>query len=167
MVNFQQELWHGDCLELMADIPDESVDLILTDLPYGQTKNKWDNIIPLDHIWSHYERIIKQNGAILLHAQGIFAAKLILSNEKLYRYDWVWEKTSPTGFLNAKKMPLRCHEQILVFYKKLPTYNPQKTKGHPRKVSTIKYKRKSKKPQIIMNIICIHMTVLNDIQEAC
>lgn len=135
----------GDCLELMADIESQSIDLILCDLPYGVTKNKWDSMLPLDQLWRHYERIIKPNGAILLHGQDKFSARLMLSNERLHRYNLIWEKTSPTGHLNAKKMPLRSHEDILVFYKNLPTYNPQKTTGHERKVSTASHKRNSKK----------------------
>lgn len=135
----------GDCLELMNDIPDESVDMILCDLPYGVTKNKWDSVVNLTRLWLQYERIIKHNGAIILTGQDKFSARLMLSNERLHRYNLIWEKTSPTGHLNAKKMPLRSHEDILVFYKSLPTYNPQKTTGHERKVSTATHKRNSKK----------------------
>lgn len=135
----------GDCLEVMKLIPNASVDMILCDLPYGVTKNKWDSVIDLRTLWAEYERIIKESGAIVLFGQDKFSAKLMLSNEKLHRYNLIWEKTTPTGFLNAKKMPLRSHEDILVFYKKLPTYNPQKTTGHKRKVSTAQHKRGSKK----------------------
>lgn len=135
----------GDCLELMNDIPDESVDMVLCDLPYGVTKNKWDSVINLTRLWLQYERVIKPNGAIILTGQDKFSARLMLSNERLHRYNLIWEKTSPTGHLNAKKMPLRNHEDILVFYKNLPTYNPQKTTGHERKVSTAAHKRNSKK----------------------
>lgn len=134
----------GDCLKLMKGIPDKGIDLILADLPYGVTKNKFDTIINPVLLWKQYERIIKDNGAILLFGQGIFSAKMILSNEKLYKYTLIWEKTHATGFLNAKRMPLRNHEDILVFYKKLPVYNPQKTVGHTRKVSTDHHKRNSK-----------------------
>ena len=119
------ELWHGDCLELMKDIPDKSIDMILCDLPYGTTQNKWDSCIDLDLLWKQYERIIKDNGAILLFAQTPFDKVLGVSNLKLLKYEWIYIKTKPTGFLNAKKMPLKKHENILVFYKKLPTYNPQ------------------------------------------
>ncbi len=139
------ESYFGDCLEQMKCINDGSIDMILCDLPYGVTKNKWDSIIPLDKLWEQYERIIKDNGAIVLFGQDKFTARLMLSNEKLHRYNLIWEKTTPTGHLNAKKMPLRSHEDILVFYKKLPTYNPQKTTGHNRKVSTAHHKRNSKK----------------------
>ena len=132
-----------DCLEGMKAIPTGSVDLILTDLPYGTTKNKWDNVIPFDALWTAYERIIKEHGAIILFGSGRFTAELMLSNTKLWRYNLIWEKTTPTGFLNAKKMPLRCHEDILVFYKGLPTYNPCMTLGK-RKVATAKHKRNSK-----------------------
>lgn len=123
----------GDCLELMKDIPDGSVDMILADLPYGTTQNKWDSIIPLDELWLQYGRIIKDNGAIVLTAQTPFDKVLGVSNLKLLRYEWIWRKNRGTGFMNAKKNPLKAHENILVFYKKLPTYNPQMTKGKPYK----------------------------------
>jgi DNA modification methylase/DNA-binding XRE family transcriptional regulator len=119
----------GDCLEVMQYIPDKSVDMILCDLPYGTTQNKWDSVIDLQKLWNEYERIIKDNGAIVLTSQGIFTAKLILSNENLFKYKITWIKSKPTNFLNAKKQPLRKHEDICVFYKKQPTYNPQMTKG--------------------------------------
>ena len=121
----KQEIWHGDCLELMKDIPDKSIDMILCDLPYGTTQNKWDSIIPLDLLWEHYERIIKDNGCIALFSQTPFDKVLGNSNLKLLKYEWIWQKSKPTGHLNSKKMPLKEHENILVFYKKLPTYNPQ------------------------------------------
>lgn len=119
------QLIHGDCLEVMKTLPGKSVDLILTDLPYGTTQNKWDSIIPLDSLWSQYERIIKDNGAIVLHSAQPFTSILISSNLKLFKYVWVWEKSIKTNFLNAKKQPLRQHEDICVFYKKQPIYNPQ------------------------------------------
>lgn len=123
------DLRQGDCLEIMKDIPDKSIDLILCDLPYGTTRNKWDSVIPIDKLWEQYERIIKQNGAIVLFSQMPFSAELVHSNLKLFKYEWIWQKDNGTGFLNAKKMPLKIHENILVFYKKLPIYNPQMRKG--------------------------------------
>ena len=123
------DLRQGDCLELLKDIPDESIDLILCDLPYGTTRNKWDSVIDLKELWKCYERIIKDNGAIILFSQMPFTAELVHSNLKLFRYEWIWQKDNGTGFLNAKKMPLKIHENILVFYKKLPTYNPQMRTG--------------------------------------
>jgi DNA modification methylase len=123
------QLLHGDCLELMKDIPDKSIDMILCDLPYGTTRNKWDSVIPFDKLWEQYERIIKDNGAIVLFSQMPFTAKLICSNLKLFKYEWIWEKDNSTGFLNAKKMPLKIHENICVFYKSPPCYNPQMRKG--------------------------------------
>lgn len=123
------DLRQGDCLEVMKEIPDKSIDLILCDLPYGTTRNKWDSIIPLDKLWKQYERIIKDNGAICLFAQSPFDKVLGCSNLKLLRYEWIWEKDNGTGFLNAKKMPLKIHENILVFYKKPPCYNPQMRTG--------------------------------------
>lgn len=122
-------LLQGDCLELMKQVPDKSIDLILCDLPYGITQNKWDTVIPFDKLWAQYKRIIKDNGAILLFSQMPFGANLIMSNPKMFRYEWIWEKENSTGFLNAKKMPLKKHENILVFYKHLPTYNPQMREG--------------------------------------
>lgn len=123
MENYQ--LINGDCLEEMKNISDKSIDMILCDLPYGTTKNKWDCIIPFDKLWGQYNRVIKDNGAIVLFGNGIFTAELIISNKKMWRYNLVWDKVLPSGFLNAKKMPMRNHEDVCVFYKKLPTYNPQ------------------------------------------
>lgn len=119
------KIHHGDCLELMKDIPDKSIDMILCDLPYGTTACKWDTIIPLDKLWEQYERIIKEDGAIVLTASQPFTTTLINSNIKLFRYCWYWNKTYSVGFMNANKMPLRNVEEVVVFYKKLPTYNPQ------------------------------------------
>lgn len=124
-------IYNEDCLEGMKRIPDKSVDMILCDLPYGTTRNKWDSIIPLEPLWEQYERIIKDNGAIILTAQTPFDKVLGASNLKLLRYEWIWEKDNATGHLNARKMPMKKHENILVFYKKLPTYNPQFTAGKP------------------------------------
>lgn len=122
----------GDCLERMKEIPDGSVDMILADLPYGMTaRNEWDKKIPLPPLWGQYERIIKGNGAIVLFSQMPFGAELIQSNRKMFRYEWIYQKTLPGGFLNAKRMPLRVHENVLVFYNSLPTFNPQKTTGEP------------------------------------
>ncbi|SER87634.1 site-specific DNA-methyltransferase (adenine-specific) [Psychrobacillus sp. OK032] len=125
------EVHEGDCLTLMKRIDDGSVDMVLCDLPYGTTRNKWDSIIPLDELWAEYERIIKDNGAIVLTAQTPFDKVLGVSNLKLLKYEWVWVKQKGTGHLNAKKMPMKNHENILVFYKKPPLYNPQFTEGEP------------------------------------
>ena len=125
------KLLRGDCLELMKDIPDKSVDLILCDLPYGTTACKWDEIIPFEPLWEQYERVIKDNGAIVLTASQPFTSTLIMSNIKLFRYTWVWEKSKATGFLNAKKRPLVAHEDITVFSKKPTTYNPQFSTKEP------------------------------------
>ena len=118
-------LYNGDCLEVMKSIPDKKVDMILCDLPYGTTRNKWDSVISLDLIWEHYNRIIKDNGCIALFAQTPFDKVLGCSNLKMLKYEWIWEKNKATGFLNSKKMPLKSHENILIFYKNLPLYNPQ------------------------------------------
>ena len=125
------KIYNMDCVEGMKYIDDKSIDMILCDLPYGTTRNKWDSIIPLEPLWEQYKRIIKDNGAIVLTAQTPFDKVLGASNLDMLKYEWIWEKTESTGFLNAKKMPLKKHENILVFYKKLPTYNPQFTKGTP------------------------------------
>lgn len=119
------KIYNEDCLEGMKRIPDGSVDMILCDLPYGTTRNKWDSVLPFDKLWEQYERIIKDNGAIVLSAQTPFDKVLGASNLKLLRYEWIWEKTQGTGHLNANRMPLKNHENILVFYKNLPVYNPQ------------------------------------------
>ncbi|MCC5467636.1 DNA-methyltransferase [Pelosinus baikalensis] len=121
----------GDCLELMKEINDKSIDMILCDLPYGTTACKWDHVIPFIPLWEQYNRIIKDHGAILLFSQQPFTTDLINSNRKFFRYELIWEKSKAVGFLNANKMPLRCHEVVLVFYRKLPTYNPQFIQGKP------------------------------------
>lgn len=128
-------IYNLDCLEGMKDIPDNFVDAIICDLPYGTTRNSWDSIIPFDALWNHYRRIIKNNGIIILFGQGMFTAKLMMSNPTWWRYNLIWNKTQPSGFLNARRMPLRAHEDICVFYKRLPSYNPIMTKGE-RKVSS-------------------------------
>ena len=125
------ELYNVDCLIGMKNIPDKSIDLILCDLPFGTTSCSWDTIIPFDKLWSQYNRIIKDNGAIILFGQQPFTSALIMSNPKLFRYEIIYEKANSTGFLNANKMPLKAHENICVFYKKLPTYNPQFSEGKP------------------------------------
>ena len=173
------KLYNGDCLEVMKEIPSKSVDMILCDLPYQVTKNKWDIIIPMNDyviindevlekdkfylqqfmkgltkkeidkawkenkqegLWSYYNRIIKDNGVILLFGQDIFSAQLINSNLKMYKYKWFWKKDRPSGFLNAKKMPLKDVDEILVFYKKCPIYNPQFWEGIPLHGMGTKYK---------------------------
>ena len=123
------ELLQGDCLELMKDIPDGSIDMILCDLPYGTTRNKWDSVIPLEPLWEQYRRVIKENGAIVLFSQQPFTSTLVSSNPQWFRYEWIWQKDQGTGFLNAKRMPLKVHENVLVFYGKSPLYNPQMRKG--------------------------------------
>jgi len=145
MIN-KQELWLGDCLELMDNIPDKSVDMVLCDLPYGTTKCKWDVIIPFKNLWENYNRIIKPNGNIILFGTGLFAFKLAISNEKLYRYDIIWKKSKCGSPLTAKYMPLKKHELILVFGNSAAKYNPQMTEGlpykrkwTPNKINNMKY----------------------------
>lgn len=122
---------NADCLEAMKDIPDGSVDAIITDLPYGTTRNQWDSVIPLDKLWAEYLRITKPNAAIVLFSQQPFTSVLVMSNPQMFRYEWIWQKEMGTGFLNAKKMPLKDHENVMVFYRDLPTYNPQMKQGEP------------------------------------
>lgn len=128
---FLNNVIQGDTLEEMAKIPDGTVDMLLVDLPYGTTQNNWDSVIPLDKLWKEYNRIVKENGAMIFTASGLFTATLMLSNAKNYKYKYVWEKSKSTNFLNAKKQPLRKHEDVLVFYRKQPQYNPQMTRGEP------------------------------------
>lgn len=130
------KLYRGDCLDMMKKIPDSSVDCIICDLPYGTTRNRWDTIIPFRPLWVEYERVSKDNAAIILFGSGMFTADLMQSNRQMWRYNIIWKKSTPTGFLNANKMPLRAHEDILVFYKTLPVYHPQMTHNHSRKTSS-------------------------------
>jgi len=139
------KLEKGDCLNLMKNISEHSIDMILCDLPYGVTKNKWDCIIPFEELWKEYKRIIKDNGVICLFAQGKFCIDLINSNKEMFRYDLIWDKMLPTGFLNANRQPLRKHEQIIIFYKKQPIYNPQFSVGKPLHGKGNKYKEKESK----------------------
>lgn len=123
------QLHNGDCLEIMKGIKDGSVDMILCDLPYGMTRNKWDCVIPLDKLWEQYHRITKPNSAIVLHCMQPFSSNLIMSNVKEFKYMWYWDKHLKTGFLNSKIQPLRQMEEIAVFYRKQCKFNPPKEKG--------------------------------------
>ena len=127
------QLRKGDCLELMGNIPDKSIDAIIADLPYGTTACKWDSVIPFEPLWEQYKRIIKDNGAIVLFGSQPFTSALVMSNPKWFKYEWIWNKNKATGHLLAKKQPLRLKEDICIFYKKQPTYNPQMEKGEPYK----------------------------------
>lgn len=138
-------LYNADCFDILPLIPNKSIDMILCDLPYGVTQNDLDVRLPFDKLWQQYERVIKDNGAIILFGQGLFFVDLVNSNRKLYRYDLVWDKQLTSGFLNANRMPLRCHENIAVFYKKLPTYNPQFTEGKPLHSKGTSYQHKEHK----------------------
>lgn len=127
----ESQVLHGDCFEVMKDIPDASVDMILCDLPYGTSKCKWDVLVPFEPLWEQYRRVIKMNGAMVFTASQPFTSVLITSNLKDYRYNWVWEKSKATGYLNSKKLPMKAHEDICVFYQKPPIYNPQKWQSTP------------------------------------
>lgn len=129
------KLYHADCFEIFPEIPTGSVDAIICDLPYGTTHCTWDSVLPLNALWEAYKRIIKPTGAILLFGSEPFSSMLRMSNLAWFKYDWIWDKVQASGFLNAKKQPMRVHETISVFYKKQCTYNPIMTTGHQRKVS--------------------------------
>lgn len=131
MEYLEGHLYKGDCLEIMAQLPDASVDMILCDLPYGTTQNKWDSIIPFEALWKEYRRLIKPKGVIALTSQGVFTARLILSNVEWFRYKFVWVKSKPTNFLNARRQPLRQHEDICIFYGSQPNYRPVMSQGEP------------------------------------
>lgn len=121
----------GDCIDVMSHLPDGCIDMVLCDLPYGTTQNKWDSIVPLNQLWTEYKRVVKLDGAIVLTSQGLFTGVLIMSQPQMFKYKWVWEKSKATNFLNAKKQPLRKHEDVCVFYRKMPVYNPQMMEGEP------------------------------------
>lgn len=125
----------GDCLESMLSLKDQSIDLILCDLPYGTTQCAWDSIIPLDRLWEQYSRLIKPKGVIALTAMQPFTSLLVASNLQMFRYEWIWEKGNASGFLNANKQPMRAHESVLIFYKEQPTYNPQMVHDQPRRTA--------------------------------
>lgn len=124
------QLMQGNCLEIMKNIPNNSVDMVLCDLPYGVTNNQADVVIPFEPLWNQYNRVCKDNACIALFAQGLFYIDLVNSNRDNFRYDLVWDKLMSSGFLNANRMPLRQHEQVAIFYRNLPTYNPQFYKGN-------------------------------------
>lgn len=129
------ELLHGDCLDLLPSLADGSIDMVLADPPYGTTQCKWDSIIDLQAMWRELERVCKPNAAIVMTAAQPFTAQLVCSNMGMFKYEIIWEKGNATGFLNAKKQPLRAHESVLVFYRQQPTYHPQMTSGHARKTA--------------------------------
>jgi site-specific DNA-methyltransferase (adenine-specific) len=135
------KLYNGDCFLALPSIKDGSIDAIICDLPYGTTKCKWDSKLDIEDLWKHYKRILKPKGVVVLFAQTPFDKVLGCSNLEWLKYEWIWEKTAATGHLNAKKMPMKAHENILIFYNLPPTYNPQKTQGHERKVSKADHKR--------------------------
>ena len=128
-------LLHGDCLDLLPTLDAASVDLILADLPYGTTACKWDSVLPLDVLWREYRRVLTPRGAVVLTASQPFTSTLVQSNPRWFRYSWIWEKSTGTGFLNVKRQPIKCHEDVLVFYRQTPTYNPQMQPAKLRKVN--------------------------------
>ena len=124
-------IYNGDCIEGMKILPDNSVDMVLTDPPYGTTCNKWDTVVDMDAFWKEIKRVTKKNSAILIFTQMPFTVKVVMSNPKMFRYEWICEKANATGFLNARRMPMKCHENVLVFYGKLPVYHPIMEHGKP------------------------------------
>mgnify|MGYP003440580027 FL=1 len=134
IINWIDTIHNADCFDVMPEIQKGKVDLILADLPYGTTACKWDSILPFKDMWIEFERLIKPNGVIVLTASQPFTSALVMSNPKMFKYEWIWEKNRGTGFLTAKKIPLKIHENILVFYNKQPTYNPQKTMADENKI---------------------------------
>ena len=142
------KLYNNDCIEAMKGIPDGSISLVLTDPPYGTTACKWDSVIPFEPMWKELKRITRPNSAIVMTAAQPFTSSLIMSNIKMFKYTWVWNKVLPRGHLNAKKMPLRIFEDIVVFYSKPCTYNPQKTTGHKRKIAKTKYNKEGDGSQV-------------------
>ncbi len=126
----KNDIFNDNCFNIMPLIKDKSIDAIIADLPYGRTNCSWDSILDLGKLWDEYKRIIKPNGVVILFAQTPFDKVLGVSNLEWLKYEWIWEKTQATGHFNSKKMPMKAHENILIFYDKLPTYNPQKTQGH-------------------------------------
>lgn len=126
----QHTLYNDDCLTVLATLPNACVDMVFCDLPYGTTNNPWDSVVPLDELWKQLNRVCKENAAVVLTAQTPFDKILGASNLANLRYEWIWHKNKATGHLNAKKMPMKAHENVLVFYRRLPTFNPQKTTGH-------------------------------------
>jgi DNA modification methylase len=143
-------LFNGDCLEILETLSDKSIDMVFCDLPYGTTRNSWDSLIDLDKLWNQYNRVVKDNGAVVLTAANPFDKVLAMSNLKYFKYDWIWEKNKGTGHLNAKKLPLKAHEYVLVFYKKMPTYNPQFTYGH-KPMNAVKQKKNMPKLDKLRN----------------
>jgi DNA modification methylase len=126
----------GDCLDLLADVPAASIDMVFLDLPYGTTRNKWDSLVDLERLWPELIRVTSPDSPLVFTAQQPFTSALLMSKPELFRHHWVWEKTHATGHLNAKRAPMKAHEDVLVFSRKAPRYRPQKTQGHARKVSS-------------------------------
>jgi len=125
------QLYHGDCLDILPTLEAGSVDAIIADLPYGTTACKWDTVIPFAPLWEQYKRLIKPRGDVVLFGSQPFTSALVMSNVGWFRYEWIWEKPQGTGYLNANRNPMKAHENVVVFYERLGTYNPQKTKGKP------------------------------------
>jgi DNA modification methylase len=130
MTAVMNSVYWGDCLEVLNELESETIDMILVDPPFGSTRSQWDKVIPIADFWKAHNRVIKPNGAVVVLAAQPFASHLLIGNSRYFKYELIWRKNKATGHLNAKKMPLRIHENILVFYKKPPVYHPQKTEGH-------------------------------------
>lgn len=148
--SYNIKLYNKDCLDVLKGLSENSVDMVFCDLPYGTTRNSWDSVIDLDKLWKEYNRVVKDDGAVVLTAANPFDKTLAISNMNNYRYDWIWEKNKATGHLNSKKLPLKAHEYILIFYKKLPVYNPQFTYGH-KPMNAVNPKKNVPKPKKLRN----------------
>jgi len=151
---FENTLWLGDCFDVMAMLPDQSIDMILADLPYGTTKCKWDTVLPFDLLWEQYKRVIKPGKAIVLTGSQPFTSALVMSNPAMFKYEWIWEKSKASNFLLAKKQPLKAHENVLVFANGSPCYYPQKTQGEPYYRGGINQKHDN--PEVSNNIPNYH-----------
>lgn len=149
------KIYFDDCMKVFPSIEENSIDMIFCDLPYGTTQNKWDSIIPLEDLWTQYNRVIKNNGAIVLTASQPFTSKLIMSNLEQFKFEWIWQKTVGSGQLNIKRQPLKVHESVLIFYKNPPVYNEIKTKGEPytmnRKASEFEDTSYGKQKNVVKN----------------
>lgn len=160
MEQYLNKVIQGDCLEVMRRIPDNSVDMILCDLPYGTTACKWDTIIPFEPLWEQYKRIIKDNGAIVLTASQPFTSTLVMSNPDMFRYEIIWEKPRPSNFTFAKKGIMKYHESILVFYKNQPKFNPEMVKGEKNHASTVTRRKITNKTGANTSVITVNTSDL-------
>ena len=164
MTNYQNNnrLFNADCFSIFPLIEDKSIDMILCDLPYGTTACKWDTILPFDLLWEQYKRIIKDNGAIVLTASQPFTSALVMSNPKMFKYELIWQKPSPSNFAFANKGIMKFHENILIFYKKPPTFNPQKSIGSPNHQTKIGERKRANETGLNNKVLVINTNTLKN-----